>query len=89
MEKEQFNPNDFRERFSEYSIEDCIDAFNSDVGNPGWVSARGRFHAALMERFLESGYDCSSFIDVDGGKHGARSMSVSKKIRIEGDKIIT
>lgn len=62
MEKEQFNPNDFREKLSEFSIEDCIDAFNADVGNPVWLSAeRWRFHAALM-RFLESRYDCSSFV---------------------------
>ncbi|MDP6986379.1 MAG: hypothetical protein QGH38_04075 [Candidatus Thalassarchaeaceae archaeon] len=91
-EKAEFNPNDERERFAEYSIEQCIQAFNRDAGSGGWVPARGRFHGALREKFLGSKYDCSDFITIGPGKYGVKSivgsMKVMKKIRIEGDKIV-
>ena len=90
---------DYRERFSRYSIEQCVQALNGDVGKNGWVSARGRFHIALMERFLVSGYDCSDFITrgpagfgqiialgEDGSVKG--SMRVSERVVIEGDRIV-
>lgn len=77
----EFNPNDYREKFADYTIEECIEEFNKDVGHFGWVSARGRFHAALREKFIQSNYDCSDFIS-------ANSMSLAKKVQIEGDKIV-
>ena len=78
----EFNPNDFREKFADYTIEECIEEFNKDAGRRfGWVPARGRFHAALREKFIQSNYDCSDFIS-------ANRMSVAKKVQIEGDKIV-
>ena len=78
----EFNPNDYREKFADYTIEECIEEFNKDAGRRfGWVPARGRFHAALREKFIQSNYDCSDFIS-------ANSMIVAKKVQIEGDKIV-
>ena len=78
----EFNPNDYREKFADYTIEECIEEFNKDAGRRfGWVPARGRFHAALREKFIQSNYDCSDFIS-------ANRMSVAKKVQIEGDKIV-
>ena len=90
---------DYAERISNFTIEQCIEAFNRDVGKEGWVSARGRFHLALMERFLDSEYDCSDFISLgterfgqaiflDGGGSIRGSMKVNKKISIERGSIV-
>ena len=72
------------------TIEECINLFNNDVGNPGWVSARGRFHEALRKKFLNSNYDCSEFIKYQELLPGKSflTMSLRHKIRIEGIKIV-
>ena len=72
----------FRERFRNATIEQLVEAFNGDVGNPGWIGARGSFHAALKEAFLGTGLDCSSFIN-------RGSMSLACRIRLEGQRLIT
>ena len=59
------------------------------MGKGGWVSARGSMLRALMEIFLESGLDCSDFIGkIHHDEKEYDRMSVSKRIRIEGDKIV-
>ena len=81
--------NKFYINYSAKSLDDCIIRFNDDVGNDGWVSARGSMLRALMEIFLESGSDCSDFIEkIHYGEKEYDRMSVSKRIRIEGDKIV-
>ena len=67
--------------YANASIDECIIAFIRDVGNRGWVNARGRFLSALRKKFQQSGFDCSEFLTNS-------SMSMAKKIRIEGHKII-
>jgi hypothetical protein len=52
--------NEFTIRLRAMSDNELIDAFNKDVGNPGWVAARGRFHAALREEFIKRGFDFSA-----------------------------
>tara|TARA_B100000609_G_C17080190_1_gene363717 strand:+ start:203 stop:499 length:297 start_codon:yes stop_codon:yes gene_type:complete len=72
------------------TIEECINFFNNDVGNSGWVNARGRFHELLREKFQNSNYDCSGFIkrkELPSGKL-ILTTNMSKKIRIEGMKIV-
>lgn len=76
------DPYGFRRRFRSASLEELIGAFNRDVGNSGWVAARGSFHMALREAFLATGLDCSSFIS-DGG------MSLRYRIRLEGSALVT
>ena len=81
--------NKFYIEYSAKTLNDCIIRFNNDVGNGGWVSARGSMLRALMEIFLESGLDCSDFIGkIHYGEKEYDRMSVSKIIRIEGDKIV-
>ena len=81
--------NKFYINYSAKSLDDCIIRFNDDVGKDGWVSARGSMLRALMEIFLESGLDCSDFIEkIHHGEKEYDRMSVSKRIRIEGDKIV-
>jgi len=81
--------NEFYLKYSAKRLDECIIRFNDDVGNGGWVSARGRMLRALMEIFLESGLDCSDFIaKIHSDEKEYDRMSVSKRIRIEGDKIV-
>ena len=81
--------NEFYLKYSAKSLDECIIRFNDDVGNGGWVSRRGDMLRALMEIFLESGLDCSDFIEkIQVGEEETNRMSVSKKIRIEGEKIV-
>ena len=79
--------NEFDERYKDASVEELVRAFNRDVGNRGWVSARGRFHIALAEAFLRTGLDCSSFIETDE-QGGPTSMSLDRHIRLEGARLI-
>ena len=70
-------------------LEESIEVFNNDVGKGGFVGARGRMLRALMEIFLESDLDCSDFImKIHSDEKEYDRMSVSKRIRIEGDKIV-
>ena len=81
--------NEFYLKYSAKSLDECIIRFNDDVGNGGWVSRRGDMLRALMEIFLESGLDCSDFImKIHSDEKEYDRMSVSKRIRIEGDKIV-
>ena len=65
--------------FSTYSDERVVECFNGDVGNRGWVAARGRFHHALINEFAERGIDFSCI------KSG-NSISV-KKVRLAGKRL--
>jgi hypothetical protein len=73
--------NRFHDRFKDGSVDDLIEAFNGDVGNTGWVRARGEFLIALMDALLGTGLDCSSFIDKDG-------MNMNACIKRKGKKIV-
>jgi hypothetical protein len=52
--------NEFAARLRGLSDQELVDLFNKDVGNPGWVAARGRFHVALKEEFTRRGFDFSA-----------------------------
>ena len=49
--------NEFKERFQKMNDEQLIATYNEDIKKQGWVSARGRFHAALQEEFVKRGID--------------------------------
>ena len=81
--------NEFYIEYSAKTLDECIIRFNDDVGEEGWYRARSSMLRALMEIFLESGFDCSDFIDkIHFGGEESDRMSVSKRIGIEGDKIV-
>ena len=73
--------NEYTARFANYSVEELVDAFNSDQPSKGWVSARGRYLIALREAFLNTGFDCSTFISESG-------MSLDYPIEISGQSIV-
>ena len=72
--------NQFSIKLQTMSDDELIDAFNKDVGKPGWVAARGRFHAALREEFIKRNFDFSA-IDSDV------SISFKSKIVLRGNVI--
>ena len=73
--------NEFRERFSGYSIEELVECYNSEQPKKVWITARMYYLIALKKAFLESGYDCSSFILES-------RMLFDFQVKIDGDKII-
>lgn len=70
-----------KEELQGMSDEQLIDSFNKDVGNPGWVGARARFHSALYAEFEDRGFDFSAI----GNKN---SLSFADKIKLIGKKIV-
>ena len=72
--------NTFREQFRNASPQQLVDALNREVGNAGWVTARGFYLTALREAFLATGLDCSGFIN-DGG------MRLTT-VRLDGDTVV-
>ena len=72
---------EFRERFSGYSIEELVECYNSEQPKKVWITARMYYLIALKKAFLESRYDCSSFILES-------RMLFDFQVRIDGDKII-
>ena len=73
--------NECKEKLHKMSDEQLTESFNKDVGNPGWVGARARFHSALREEFESRGFDFSAI----GKKNG---LSFTNKIILVGKKII-
>ena len=71
----------FNDEFQQLSDQQLIDRFNGDVNNPGWVTARGDFHAAMHHEFVKRGWDISEIGD-------QFSHSLAFKVRLEGKKII-
>jgi hypothetical protein len=70
----------------EFGLRDITDKelvgrFNSDVGQTGWVGARGRFHRDLCLEFDRRGIDFSCV-----GKTDAY-LSVKRKVRLVGKKL--
>ena len=70
----------FAKRISEMPLDELVSTFNKDVGHTGWVSARGKFLAALKKEFLRRGVDCSCFISKG-------SMTMKYEIEVDDDCI--
>ena len=75
------DPYGFNTRFRNASVEDLVNAFNSDVGNQGAVGARVVLHDVLKRKFLATGLDCSCFI-TNG------QMALSHRIRLDGQRFV-
>lgn len=72
--------NGFAERFAEMSDAELISAFNREVGNRGWTSARARYLSMMRKEFDKRSFDYSSIGD-------DTSMSYKNKIVLVGKKI--
>ena len=73
--------NEFAEVFSSASNEELVLAFNRQVGNLGWVSARGRHNVALHDEFIRRGFDCSSVV-------AGNTINFKCPIRLERDSLV-
>jgi hypothetical protein len=73
-------PYDFIERFKAMSDIELIEAFNKEVGNPGWVSARAAYLMALHDEFVRRGFDYSSIGSAAGLSLATRIKLIDKKI---------
>ncbi len=60
--------------------EQLIEAFNREVGNPGWASSRASYLAALHDEFEEHRYDYAEI----GDKY---ELSLARKVKLVGKKI--
>ncbi len=72
----------FLEDLKVLTDQEIIQAFNKEVGNTGWVSARGAYLAAIRHEFERRSFDYSKIGD-------ERSLSLANKIRLENLKIKT
>ncbi len=72
---------EFRTRFRGLSNEDLIQAFNREVGNSGWTSARAAYLTALHQEFEGRGLDYSAI----GNK---TELSFAKRVKLVGNKIV-
>ena len=52
----------FARRFREMTNDQLDEAFNKQVGNTGYVSARGNYLIHLRDEFLSRSLNCTSFI---------------------------
>jgi hypothetical protein len=71
----------FKRRMENYSDEELIEAFNREVGNPGWVSARAAYLAAIHDEFKKRGYDYSAI-------GNEKELSFAKKVKLAGKKVV-
>ena len=67
---------DYKKQFAQMTDCELVEAFNREVGNPGWGSARGAYLAALHREFQERGFDISAI-------GNDCSMSLKNKVKLE------
>jgi len=72
---------EYRQRLADYSIEDLVESFNREQPIKTFVRARGRYLTALREAFLNTGFDCSTFISESG-------MSLDFTVEISGQSVV-
>jgi hypothetical protein len=75
------DPYGYQERLSDCDSSELVRLFNAEVGNRGWVRARGHFLAALRGALLASGLDCTSVINSGG-------MNLDRRVRIDGSALV-
>lgn len=73
--------NIFRERMSNYSIDELVEIFNIEQPKQVWIGVRGMYLVALREAFIKSNHDCSTFISETG-------MSLDYPVTISGDCVV-
>jgi hypothetical protein len=71
---------EYREAFRALTDSQLISAFNREVGNNGWTSARGAYLRALHDAFEDRGFDYSAV----GNERG---LSLRSKVRLKRNVI--
>jgi len=59
--------NEYTQRFRDASLQELIDAYNREVPITAWLSARGRFLAAMGKEFRHRSVDSSM---IETGENG-------------------
>lgn len=72
---------EYRKRFEGMGDQELIEAFNHEVGNPGWGSARATYLSELHRAFEGRAFDYSAI----GNESG---LCLKRKIRLVGKKIL-
>ena len=75
------DPYGYHESLKQCSLEQLVEAFNREVGNPGWVTARGFYLSALRQALVRASAECS--VVVSPG-----SMSLAHRVRLEGQQLV-
>ena len=75
---------EYVERFKAYSDLDIIAAFNREVGNSGWGTARSGYLSAIRHEFKRREIDISS-ISSDNGISYRRKVSLYE---MDGKKVV-
>ena len=71
----------YMEQFNNYSDEEIIEVFNTEVGKGGWGTARASFLGALHEQLNSRKFDYTQIGDKGG-------YSLKRKVRLIGKTII-
>ena len=71
---------EFAARFAASTLDDLVAAFNGQVGNKGWCSAKAAYLCALLDEFKKRHIDLSEVSD-------SRSTSFARHVRLSGDKL--
>ena len=72
---------EYRQRLANYCIEELVESFNREQPIKTFVRARGRYLIALREAFLNTGFECSTFISESG-------MSLDYTVEISGQSVV-
>ena len=70
----------FAAQLASLTDEQLVECFNREVGNRGWVSARGYFIVSLVREFEKRQIDCSS-ISADGAIQLDRPIQLTQTPR--------
>lgn len=71
---------EFKEAFQMMSDQELVDAFNREVGVPGWVTARNYYLHYLREEFNKRSFDISAI-----HRHG---LSLKHRVKLENNKLV-
>lgn len=72
--------NNYEDRFSNYSLEDLVVAFNNEVGKNGWTNSRGVYLNELRSALEKTNIDVSEIID-------GHSISLKYKVELQGNRL--
>lgn len=72
--------NQFTAQLRRLDNDQLVHRFNSEVGNPGWTTSRGKFLVALTDEFLDRDIDISSI-------YSNNSLSLKYKV-VMIDKVV-
>jgi hypothetical protein len=78
---------EYLEEFKKMADDEVIEAFNKEVGNPGWTTSRANYLGALRQEFDNRKYDCSVITQGGGLSLNNKVRLVDKKFEIIGPEI--